>query len=270
MSRSLIKISSKYCNNLAYYKQGKGQAVLFIHGFPEDASIWFGVMDKLEDKYTLLAIDLPGVGNSIAALGELSMESMATCIYDVLANEDVETAVIVGHSMGGYVALAFAEFFEDRLQGMSMVHSTASQDTGEKLSNRKKAIAIIEKGGKEIFVKQMVVNLFSKVFVVNNEALINAQIDKALNIKAESLIAFYNAMIKRSDRSDILLNKAFPIQWVMGVDDMVTPSKNTMQHCISANVNFVSLYQDCAHMCMVEKEDELYKDLSAFLEYCYQ
>lgn len=270
MPRVHNTISTKHCATLSYYKQGNGTtAVVFVHGFPEDASIWFATMDKLEDAHTLIAVDLPGVGYSTAATSELSMEVMAMCVQDILDAEKLEKVVIVGHSMGGYVALAYVDIFPNKVVGVSMVHSTAAQDNEDKIKNRQKAISIIDKGGKDIFIKQMMLKLFSHSFVLKQEHLVDDMINKALSIKGESLVAFYNAMIKRSDRSDILLHKAFPVQWLIGADDVVTLPKNTMQHCISANVNFVSLYADCAHMCMVEKKDALYKDLSNFLVYCY-
>lgn len=263
-------IPTKEGASLSYYKEGEGQPIVFIHGFPEDATMWFDVMGKFSNQYKTIAIDLPGAGKSHASIEELSMEAMAFCIYEVLLYEHIEELLLVGHSMGGYVALEFLEKYNSMVKGMSMIHSTATPDTAEKSNTRLKAINIINKGGKDAFINQMIPNLFSTSFKKTNYNIVESLIKSSVKMKGESLVAFYNAMINRSNKSNILLDKDLPVQWIIGEDDMVTPCSTIIQHCMSTNVNFVSLYDNCAHMSMLEQKELLYKDLSIFFNYCQQ
>src|SRR5690606_25097329 len=116
--------------------------------------------------------------------------------------------VMVGHSMGGYIALAFAEKYPKVLKGLSLVHSTATADTEEKKETRRKSIALIEKGGKDAFVKGMIPNLFSNHFKGAHPEIIQKQIEQGQKLKAESMVGFYTAMINRPDRRNVLTEAA--------------------------------------------------------------
>ncbi len=268
MRRRHKEISTSTCKSLSYYVQGSGHAIVFVHGFPEDASVWYQLMDGLSEECTCIAIDLPGAGRSQLSDVELTIDNMAENIKEVLDQEHVEDAIIIGHSMGGYVALAFADLFPERLKALAMVHSTAAADTEEKKTIRRKAISIIEKGGKDAFVKQMVPNLLSDIYKSSHEKEFDQFINNCLKLESCSLVAFYNAMINRKDRSNILLGKDFPLLWIIGKDDTITSIDTVKQHCVAANVNFVYIYSDCAHVSMLEQPVKLKQDISHFLRYC--
>jgi pimeloyl-ACP methyl ester carboxylesterase len=247
---------------------GSGPAVVLLHGFPENGTLWRNVWDTLSSSYTLFIPDLPGSGKS-AREKETSMQDMAECVKAMLDAEHVAEAVIAGHSMGGYAALAFAFSYPEMVAGVSLVHSTPAADDEEKRKTRIKSIELIQKGGKKAFISQMVPNLFSTVSRERLSSIINNLVDEGVNMEDESLVNFYRAMLGREDYSDRLESAGFPMQWIIGTEDNLIPYKRILKHCHQSAVNFVSFYHDCGHMGMFEAPEQLEEDLNDFIEYCH-
>jgi pimeloyl-ACP methyl ester carboxylesterase len=264
----MTTISTNTFPKLSYRKEGQGPALVLIHGFPENGGLWKQVWPALSAQFTVIVPDLPGTGES--ALGvETSMESLAGAVSDILSKESIEQSVVVGHSMGGYVALAFAEKFPGKVKGLSLVHSIASADNEEKKETRRKSIALIRKGGKEAFIKQMIANLFAPTFKTTHPSVIEEQVKRGMELEADSMVAFYEAMIARTDRTNVLKNASFPVQFIIGEEDTLIPSNTALTQSSLANRNFVELYKDTGHMSMIEKPGELAKDVIQFANYCY-
>lgn len=262
------EINTPVSSRLYYRKMGKGPAVVLLHGFPENGTLWRNVWDSLAASYTLLIPDFPGSGGS-ALDKETSMRDMAECVKAILDEEKISEAVIAGHSMGGYAALAFAFSYPDRVAGLSLVHSTPVADDEEKRKTRVKSIELIQKGGKKAFIGQMVPNLFSTVSRERLSSLINNLVEDGANMSDDSLINFYRAMLGRDDYSDQLETAAFPIQWIIGSEDNIMPYKRILKHCHQSAVNFVSFYHNCGHMGMFEAPEKLTGDLNDFIEFCH-
>lgn len=263
-------ISTKVSKFLSYKVEGEGLPVIFIHGFPQDGSMWQLISTNLNQNIRLIIPDLPGVGGSSLDVepSTLTMELLAECIYDICLAESIEKVVLVGHSMGGYVALAFAEKFSDMLAGLSLVHSTAFADAPEKIELRKKSIQIILKGGKKIFLQQMFPTLFSEQFKNKQIELLENMIAQSLNVKEESLVAFYYAIMNRVDRTSILKSAQFPVQWIIGKEDHLVPMMVALQQSRLSMVTFVSLFSDYGHMSMLEQPEKLSIELKYFFNYC--
>lgn len=266
----LHKIKSSVFPVIAYRKFGNGPAIVLLHGFPEDGGLWAQIWDALAEQFTVIVPDLPGSGESTWNSENITIEQMAESVHEVMKQERIETAVIAGHSMGGYTAMAFAELYPECLQGLSLVHSLAGADTEEKKETRRKSIELIRKGGKEPFVKQMIPNLFAKDFKEEHPDVIKRQIERGLRLKPDNLVAFYNAMINRPDRTRILSGLGCPVQWIIGKEDNIASPENVLKQSKLAIVNFVSIYNGCGHMSMLEKPVSLSKDLRDFSKYCYR
>ena len=264
----MIQIRTHDFPQLSYHKDGTGPALFLIHGFPATSALWRNIAPELSLHFKVITPDLPGSGDSLL-VNELSMELMAGSIISILDHEDIEKAIIVGHSMGGYAALAFAELYPARIKGLSLVHSTALADTEEKKETRRKAMELIRKGGKEPFVKQMVPNLFAAWSKQKHPGIVNIQIEDGLREDADSMIAMYNAMINRPDRQTILRDISVPVQWIIGREDNLLPFDKALQQSYLANLNFVNVYKKCGHMSMLEYPGLLCADLTEFAKYCY-
>jgi pimeloyl-ACP methyl ester carboxylesterase len=254
--------------DLFYEKTGSGPHLMLLHGFPASGILWRNICDQLGKSFTVIIPDLPGSGN-----GELSKETnisgMAEMVYAIIQKEKISKIVIAGHSMGGYVALAFARRYPEKLAGLSLVHSTTDADDEEKKKARRQAITLIQKGAKKAFIAQMVPNLFSAAFSASNPLVIKQQTEQSLELNDESIINFYSAMLARPDSNDLLPEAVFPFQWIGGLDDTIIPYKKILGKCHIAAVNFVTFYNNCGHMSMLETPERLIKDLNEFVTYCH-
>ena len=262
------EISTAVSSCVFYRKMGTGPAVALLHGFPESGTLWQNVWDELARSYTVIIPDFPGSGNSILEK-ETSIEDMAGCVKAIMDNEGIESAVIAGHSMGGYVAFAFAALYPGMVKGLSLVHSIPEADDAEKIKTRLKSIELIRKGAKSTFLSHMIPNLFSAAFRESQPLIVRLQIDEAMKMGDMGLVNFYNAMILRSDRTNLLKTAAYPLQWIIGMDDNIIPYKKILEHSHSSDINFVSVYPDSGHMSMIETPEQLTGDFKSFIHYSY-
>ena len=118
-----------------YKVDGQGPAIVFLHGFMESARIWRPFLEKLSGKFKIIRINLPGHGKSSVYGNIHTMEFMAESVKAVLDFEKVNSALFVGHSMGGYVGLAFAEAFAENVKGLVLFSSTSFEDTPERIED---------------------------------------------------------------------------------------------------------------------------------------
>lgn len=264
-----INISSPDFPRISYSKQGSGEVLMLLHGFPENHELWQPVLPSLSEKYTIIAPDLPGNGNSTLDHESITIEAMAEAVIAIVKAEKIENMVLAGHSMGGYISLAFAEKYPSYLKGLSLIHSTATADDEEKRTKRQKSVALIRKGGKEAFIREMVPNLFAERFRKENKDVIARQTERGMLLAEISMIAFYNAMMNRPDRTVILRNANYPVQMIIGKEEKLAPMDVLLGQAAMADVNFVSVYENSLHMSMIEQPDRLASDLINFTDYCF-
>lgn len=254
--------------SIYYSRTSSGPALVLLHGFPESGTLWQNITGNLSGFATLIIPDLPGAGRS-PLQKETGIDQMADEIKAILDKEGIDKAVLAGHSMGGYVALAFAVKYPGAVAGISLVHSTPLADDDEKKITRQKSIDLIRKGGKGVFTSQMIPNLFADSFKQKRPEIVKASVDEGMKMNGDSMINFYKAMMLREDTTGILNNAPYPVQWVIGENDNIIPYKKILQFCYRSDVNFVSLYKNCGHMSMFEMPENLARDLRHFTEYCH-
>jgi len=260
------KISTSF-SELHYEKSGKGPAMMLIHGFPESGTLWNNIIPNL-DGVTLFIPDLPGAGES-SLKRPCSIDEMALGINEMLITEGIGEVIIAGHSMGGYVALSFARQFPEKVKGLSLVHSSPDADDEERLTKRRKAIELIKNGGKEPFLRQTVGALFEESFKNDHPDVIEQQIQRALQLNEACIINYYEAMMARASHSDMLENAKYAIQWVLGDSDNLIPLSKILPQAQKPTISFVSLYDKCGHMSMIEHPEKLAYDFKTFIDFCY-
>ncbi len=256
-------------NSIHYRTYGTGQPVMLIHGFPESGATWDNIIPALSKNFTCIVPDLPGSGKS-ALEQPCTLEEMAQSLKSVLDELKISKIVLAGHSMGGYVALAFCKLYPEMIAGLSLVHSTVWADDEEKKNNRRKAIEIIKQGGKRHFLNQVIPGLFADSFIEANPNTIEAQQTKANELTEEGLVNFYEAMIQREDFTETLKKFNFPLQWVLGAEDKLISVKKIVPLTYVSPINYVHIYDGCGHMSMYEAPRLLTKDLEHFLRAIYQ
>lgn len=252
-----------------YTVTGKGQPVVLLHGFAEDGTIWQDQILFLRQHCLLIVPDLPGSGeSSILTKENATVEDYAECVHALLEFENIDKCILLGHSMGGYITLAFAEMFPDKLAAFGFVHSTAVADNEEKRNTRKKAIKLIEEYGVYPFIKNTIPNLFSDTFKKDHPERVAKFIDKGRKFSKEALIQYYTAMINRPDRSDVLKNSGVPVLFIIGSEDVAIPLEDLLKQVHLPKISFIHIIFDVGHMSMWENSGELNTHLLEFIKNC--
>lgn len=252
--------------NIHYSDQGKGEAVLFIHGFCEDSSVWEDLIPGLSDK-RIITLDLPGFGQS-ETIPKLTIEKYGQVIYALLAELDLQKIVLIGHSMGGYVALSFAEKFPNLLLGLGLFNSHPFPDSEETKSNRKKAIEFIEKFGAELYVKQLIPALFTPKFKRSNNFLIEKITFNACNYDPKGITTALSAMANRKEQKSTLVKFDKPVLHLMGKEETVIPHEINLEQSHLAKVASIHILKNVGHMAMYEAKEKSIEILNDFFEFC--
>ena len=239
---------------ISYTDSGKGTAVIFLHGFLENKKMWNYFVNQYEKKYRIVTIDLLGHGES-ESLGYVhSMEENAKVVQAVLSHLRIRKSILLGHSMGGYVCLAFAELFPDNVRSLILVNSTASADTDERKLNRDRAIQAV-KYNHEGFIRMAVANLFSE----DNRQKLKKEIEhvkeQALKTSVQGIVATLEGMKIRKDREVLLHFAPYPISLILGIQDTVLKFNDTAAQVEGTSATLFS-FPD-GHMSPIENRDEL-------------
>lgn len=261
-------IRTKQDARFAYRRVGEGPALMLLHGFPASGILWNPLVELLSRDHCLLIPDLPGAGASDLIQKNPGIEDLAAIVPAVLDDAGIDHCVLAGHSMGGYVTMAAAELYPQSLRGLMLVHSTATADDEPKKEKRRKSIALIQKGGRYPFVRDMTPVLFGKTFRTAHPEAVAAMMEEGLKLTDESMIAFYTAMMNRPDRRHVLANLPFPAAWALGAEDEIIPWQSCLQQSTLPDVTFISLYPSCGHLSMIEHAPTLANQLRTFVRYC--
>ena len=265
-----LKTFTYQSSKIFYRTVGKGKPVVLIHGFAEDGDVWKNQIEFLsagsggKNHFQLIIPDLPGSGKS-EMIKDMSIEGMAEVIKSTADAEKIETCIMLGHSMGGYITLAFAEKNADRLSALGLVHSSAFADGDEKKANRLKSIEFVKKNGAFEFLKAVIIDLFTETWAANNPKQVDRQIEKSSVFSDEAIIAYYHAMINRPDRTNVLKNYSKPVLFIIGEHDKAVPFEQSMQQCYLPNQSHIHILRNSAHMGMLEEADKVNKILVDFL-----
>jgi pimeloyl-ACP methyl ester carboxylesterase len=248
---------------ISYSDTGKGNAVVLLHGFLENQTMWHDLVPELSKKHRIITIDLLGHGES-GCLGYVhSSEENAEVIRAVLSKLRIRKAIFVGHSMGGYVALAFAELYPSTVKALVLQNSTSKADSAERKTNRDRAIKAVKKDY-TTFVRLSIANLFSEE---NREKMI-AEIEKvkleALKTPLQGIVASLEGMKIRKDREDLLRSATIPMLLILGKKDGVLNYEENLKQIENTAVKLVT-FPD-GHMSHIENREELKKILLDFFK----
>ena len=244
-----------------YTVTGTGKTIVLVHGFGEEGSIWQPQVDFLKDKFRVIVPDMPGSGQS-SFLEKADMDIYADIIKEILDREEQKLpsdeknykVSMIGHSMGGYITLAFAEKFDQHLNSFGLFHSSAFADDTEKKESRLKAIEFIKNKGALAFLKTMIPSLFTKDFFEKNAEKVADLLENGKKFKDETLIQYYEAMIDRPDRTAILKSFDKPILFIIGEHDLAIPLDISLQQCHLPMQSYVHILDQSAHMGMWEEK----------------
>lgn len=248
---------------ISYSDTGKGTAIVLLHGFLENSSMWDFFAAELAKKYRIVTIDLLGHGES-ECLGYVhSMEDQADMVHEILSELRLRKVIFAGHSMGGYVALAYAELYPENIKGLLLLNSTSRADSPERKTNRDRAIQAVKKDYTS-FVRLSISNLFAEQ---NRERLAEAIEEvkvQALKTPLQGVVASLEGMKIRKDREVLLHFGPYPILLVLGENDTVLPFKENAEQVENTTVQLASF--DSGHMTLIENREALLETVVAFLK----
>ncbi|EDM45526.1 hydrolase of the alpha/beta superfamily protein [unidentified eubacterium SCB49] len=244
-----------YNNTPIYYTiTGAGKTLVLLHGLMESSTMWQDTIAHFKDTHQVIAIDLPGFGQSGNLSDTHTMELMARIVAEILKTENIASASFIGHSMGGYVSLALAENFPEMTDALILLHSTTTPDTEIRKKNRDRAIQILQKN-KDAYVSMAISNLFTKKARDQFLEAIQQVKEEALSFSAAGIAAAHLGMRDRKDRTSVLANFSKQKLIIAGIDDQLLPINDAKY--ISKITNTPLKIIDAGHMSWIENKEEM-------------
>lgn len=237
-------------NTPIYYNVvGEGRATVLLHGFLESSKMWAPLIPELSKNRQIIMIDLPGLGESGVISETHSMELMAEVVDSILEYLHVSTATFIGHSMGGYVTLACAEMFPDRVEKIVLLNSTAIADSEERKANRDRAIKIIDRSPKA-YISMAIVNWAGETTREKFSEELQTSKNIAYTFPVEGIKAGLRGMRDRKDRTEVL--KAFPREKYMFLaeGDPIIPIQDNLQ--LAKECGAKSIIASGGHLSVIE------------------
>jgi len=245
-----------------YTVTGKGPAVVLLHGFLENLSMWDKLVPHLSENNQVICIDLLGHGKT-ESLGYIhTMEDQAEMVKFVLDQLKIKREIFIGHSMGGYVALAFAEKYPESIQGLVLLNSTALPDEEDKKINRERSVNAI-KQYPDTFVKLAIPNLFSEENKTRFKKEIVSLTKEALKTPQQGIIAALEGMKIRKDRTFIYKSAGYPVLMIISKKDPALDVDSLYQQLEGTQVN-IHEFPD-GHMSYIENYPEIVSILEGFI-----
>lgn len=255
---------------MAYQVEGKGEPVVLLHGFCEDSRVWEDFkQDLLEEHFRVITIDLPGYGQS-TPLASVSIAGYAEGVLAVLDQLKLSQVVLIGHSMGGYTALAIAEQRPELLRGLGLFHSHPYADAEDKKAARRKQIAFIDRQGHFLFVKQLVPKLFAQRYAKSHPFEVDKLIHRAVRYPVEGITGGLEAMANRPDRSAVLTTIQCPVLFIVGQEDAAVPEAFSTQQLALPQLASIHILPKVGHMGMLESTRSTQLMVRQFADFCVQ
>lgn len=249
---------------ISYTVKGKGNPVVLLHGFPMDQTVWDELTNFLQDFCHVFTPDLPGFGQSPILNDGFTLETVADTLLawmDELALQDV---IIIGHSLGGYIALAMVEKAPERFSGLGLFHSTSYPDSDEKKESRSKTIDFIHRNGVLAFTS----NFIQPLFANPNHPAIERVRQLAMKSTKAAVVGYLQAMRDRPARESVLKRFSKPIFLLGGELDKGIPAtslENQAGHCLNPHLFIIP---EIAHMGMFEAPEKTGLLVQSFISRC--
>lgn len=248
---------------ITYTENGSGNPVILLHGFCESKEMWEFFQKNLSSSYRVLCPDLPGFGESPVLADKVTIRSVSEALSRWISDMNLVNPVVIGHSLGGYIALELISKLGERVKGIGLFHSTALVDNEEKVGVRNKTVTFLRKFGTEPFVNSFLPLLFPEKRQEEVKEIINMLLLRARTIAPETVIAYTEAMRDRQDQMYVLETFRGNKFFIAGEFDMAVPLENSRKHS-----NIVTHYlelKETGHMGMFEKPNETLVYVDQFL-----
>jgi 3-oxoadipate enol-lactonase len=231
---------------LAYTRQGKGTPLILLHGYPLDHHLWDEVVPLLKDTFDLIIPDLRGFGESTTVETPYTMDDLASDIAGLLDQLGIKKTAIAGHSMGGYVALAFARLYPERVSGLGLVSTQVLADPPDRKEGRYKSATDVAEKGIGGVVEAMTTKFTSNVQLQEFAR-------KSMQAQQPSAyIGALKAMAERQDATPLLASMKYPVVIIHGNADALIPLEHAREVKVALPHAYLVEIAGAGHMPMVE------------------
>lgn len=251
---------------ICFTEKGSGSPVILVHGYLETSDVWESFSGRLAGDFRVVSIDLPGHGKS-ESFGEThSMELMADVIMGMMYNLNIKKAVLCGHSMGGYVTLAFLKKYPEYLAGYCLFHSHPLADMEQTIEKRKADIEAVKEGRKDLMIPGNIEKMFAGMNLEKMKDQFERSKNIALGIDGDTIISVLKGMMQRTSSVGIMEEGKVPGLWILGRHDNYIP-----YDAMPGRVNLpadskVVLLENSGHLGFIEEEDRSSEVIKDFLK----
>jgi pimeloyl-ACP methyl ester carboxylesterase len=262
-------------DQLAYFDEDNGESqdtkavVLLLHGFGEDHCIWKEQITFLSKYFRVIAPNLPGVHCkplNIHHSHAPSIQNYVELMHELMHSLHIDKYYVIGHSMGGYIGLAFADYYVNHVIGLGLVHSTSYEDSPAKKESRLKVAEFIQEHGTQKFLETATQNLFGNAFKKTHPEQIQNVIDSVSDVSSEAMIQFVMAMRNRKAHTHLLTQQHIPIWMIVGEADIAVPIEDSLQQTQLLPPNNVMILKEVGHMGMLEATEQVNHALLRFIQ----
>jgi len=252
-----------FCVMLYHHISGSSMhSIVLIHGFCENHTCFNSIGSSLSKQYKVICPDLPGFGAS-ECIENSSMEMFVDCLKELLDHLNINNCVMLGHSMGGYVTLAFAKKYPQHLYAIGLLHSTALADNMERLEKRKQVIKFIEQNGKEVYIDNFIPTLFMDRDY-HKEAC-DMLLEEAKNGSQIGIIEAVKVMMLRKNQEAYLMKTDLPVFFAVGKYDTLITETDMLKQASSCKQSEICYLEQSSHCGMLEEPIKL---SNAIIKFC--
>ncbi|WP_413299256.1 alpha/beta hydrolase [Bacillus sp. 1P10SD] len=256
-----VKFQKLEGSSISYVDKGEGMPIVLLHGFCGSSRYWEEIIPELSRNYRVIVPDLPGHGQSETISNGVTIEAISESIKELIDGLKLGKVTMFGHSLGGYITLAFAEKYSDQLNGFSLVHSTAFPDSDEAKKGRLANVEKIQQQGIDPLIDGLVPKLFAPDH--KDEKYVETANEIGYGTTPEGAIHALQAMKERPDRNHVLEKAGLPVLLLAGEQDQIIPAEKTFSVTKPNITN--TLIKDSGHMSMYENPKELIREMQEFL-----
>ncbi len=241
------------------------KCIVLLHGYLESMLVWDDFVPRLYKHARIVTLDLPGHGISVVTGETHTMDFLADTVAEGLRTLGIERCTLVGHSMGGYVALALCERHPELLDGLVLLSSTPYPDTPEKTENRRREIALVQAGKKELLARVAPEAGFAEENRRRMKEAIEELTEQVFVTEDEGIIALLNGMIARKDQNAMLRQTTVPVCFILGRKDGYIPVETAEKMVADHPEAWVVWLENSGHMGFLEEPESCAQAILAFV-----